>query len=83
MSILPLLKITRKIKYEPKTGKAEGFDFGITEDFLIGSNGKTYPSPMFYKRNAKQLAAAQKVHSRKVKGSNNSERERKESCAHS
>ena len=66
-----------EIKYEPKTGKAEGFDFGITADFLIGSNGKTYPSPMFYKLNAKQLAAAQKVYSRKVKGSNNQERERK------
>ena len=65
-----------EIKYEPKTGKAEGFDFGI-KDFLIGSNGKTYPSPMFYKQNAKRLAAAQKVYSRKVKGSKNQERERK------
>ena len=25
-----------EIKYEPKTGKAEGFDFGI-KDFLTGS----------------------------------------------
>ena len=61
---------------EPKTGKAEGFDFGI-KDFLTGSDGKRYTSPMFYKQNADKLAKAQKVYSRKVKGSRNQERERK------
>ena len=61
---------------EPKTGKAEGFDFGI-KDFLTGSDGKRYTAPMFYKRNAKTLAKAQREHSRKVKGSNNRERARK------
>ena len=65
-----------EIKYEPKTGQAEGFDFGI-RDFLTSSDGNPYTSPMFYKQNAKQLAYAQKVYSRKVKGSNNQERERK------
>ena len=65
-----------EVKYEPKTGKAEGFDFGI-KDFLTGSDGKPYASPMFYKHNAKTLAEAQKVYSRKVKGSNNQERQRK------
>ena len=62
---------------EPKTGKAEGFDMGI-KDFLTTSGGKRYTSPMFYKRNAKQLAKAQKAYSRKVKGSNNRERARKQ-----
>ena len=62
---------------EPKTGKAEGFDMGI-KDFLTGSDGKRYTSPMFYKQNAKQLAKAQREHSRKVKGSNNRERARKQ-----
>ena len=66
-----------EVKYEPKTGKAEGFDFGI-KDFLTGSGGKPYTSPMFYKQNAKQLAEAQREHSRKVKGSNNRERSRKQ-----
>ena len=66
-----------EVKYEPKTGKAEGFDFGI-KDFLTGSAGKPYTSPMFYKHNAKQLAEAQREHSRKVKGSNNKERSRKQ-----
>ena len=65
-----------EVKYEPKTGKAEGFDFGI-KDFLTGSDGKRYTSPMFYEQNAKKLATAQRVYSRKVKGSNNRERERK------
>ena len=66
-----------EVKYEPKTGKAEGFDFGI-KDFLTGSDGKPYTSPMFYKQNAKQWAEAQREHSRKVKGSNNKERSRKQ-----
>ena len=66
-----------EIKYEPKTGKAEGFDFGI-KDFLTGSDGHRYTSPMFYRQNADKLAKAQREHSRKVKGSNNRERSRKQ-----
>ena len=62
---------------EPKTGKAEGFDMGI-KDFLTGSDAKRYISPMFYRQNAKDLAAAQRDLSRKVKGSNNRERARKQ-----
>ena len=64
------------VKPEPKTGKAEGFDMGI-KDFLTGSDGERYGSPMFYTHNADKLAKAQQAHSRKVKGSNNRERERK------
>ena len=65
-----------EVKPEPKTGKAEGFDMGI-KDFLTASDGQRYTSPMFYRQNADKLAKAQKEHSRKVKGSNNRERERK------
>ena len=65
-----------EVRPEPKTGQAEGFDMGI-KDFLTGSDGHRYTSPMFYKQNADKLAKAQKVHSRKVKGSHNRERERK------
>ncbi len=65
-----------EIKYEPKTGKAEGFDFGI-KDFLTGSDGHREASPMFYKQNSDKLKSAQQAHSGKVKGSNNRERERK------
>ena len=69
-----------EVKYEPKTGQAEGFDFGIKEagkNFLTGSDGHRYTSPMFYKQNANDLAKAQSVYSRKLKGSKNQERERK------
>ena len=65
-----------EVKPEPKTGKAEGFDMGI-KDFLTGSDGYRYTSPMFYKQNAAALAAAQRTLSRKVKGSGNWERQRK------
>ena len=61
---------------EPKTGKAEGFDMGI-KDFLTGSDGKRYISPMFYKQNAKKLAKAQRYLSRKVKSSNHREKSKK------
>ena len=64
-----------EVVYEPKTGKAEGFDFGI-KDFLTGSDGKRYESPMFYKQKQK-ISKAQQTYSRKVKGSNNQARERK------
>ena len=74
---ITLTEECREVKPEPKTGQAEGFDFGI-KDFLTGSDGKPYTSPMFYKHNAKQLAEAQREHSRKVKGSNNRERSRKQ-----
>ncbi len=73
---ITLTEACNEVKPEPKTGKAEGFDMGI-KDFLTGSDGERYTSPMFYKQNADKLAKAQKVHSRKVKGSNNRERERK------
>ena len=73
---ITLTEDCREVKPEPKTGQAEGFDFGI-KDFLTGSDGEPYASPMFYKQNADMLAKAQQAHSRKVKGSNNRERERK------
>ena len=62
---------------EGLTFSEKGFDFGI-KDFLTGSNGKRYTSPMFYKQNANQLAEAQKVYARKVKGSKNQDRCRKD-----
>ena len=74
---ITLTEDSSEVRYEPKTGKAEGFDFGI-KDFLTGSDGHRETSPMFYKQNAKKLANAQREHSRKVKGSNNRERSRKQ-----
>ncbi len=73
---LTLTEDYSEVNPEPKTGKAEGFDMGI-KDFLTGSDGERYGSPMFYTQNADKLATAQKAHSRKVKGSHNRARERK------
>ena len=73
---ITLTEECNEVKPEPKTGQAEGFDMGI-KDFLTGSDGERYTSPMFYEQNAKKLAKAQQEHSRKVKGSNNQERQRK------
>ena len=73
---ITLTEECKEVKPEPKTGKAEGFDMGI-KDFLTGSDGERYTSPMFYKQNADTLTKAQRSYSRKVKGSKNQERERK------
>lgn len=73
---ITLTEACTEVKPEPKTGKAEGFDMGI-KDFLTTSDGDRYTSPMFYKHNAEKLSTAQKAYSRKVKGSNNQERDRK------
>ena len=62
-----------EVKIEPKTGQAEGFDFGI-KDFLTTSSDERYTAPMFYKHNAKKLAKAQQAYSCKVKGSKNQKR---------
>ena len=61
----------------PKTGKAAGFDFGIKTLFTC-SDGTLYESPEFYKTSMDDLEVAQRKHSRKVKGSNNRERSRKD-----
>lgn len=73
---ITLTEDCKEVKPEPKTGKAEGFDMGI-KDFLIGSDAHRYISPMFYHQNADKLVKAQKVYARKVIGSNNQKRERK------
>ncbi|MCG9133872.1 transposase, partial [Candidatus Poribacteria bacterium] len=61
----------------PKTGKAAGFDFGIKTMFTC-SDGTQYESPEFYKTSMEDLCVAQRKHSRKVKGSHNRERSRKD-----
>ena len=61
----------------PKTGKAAGYDFGIKTLFTC-SDGTLYESPEFYKTSMGGLSVAQRNHSRKVKGSNNRERSRKD-----
>ncbi|NJL63264.1 MAG: IS200/IS605 family element transposase accessory protein TnpB [Methylacidiphilales bacterium] len=59
-----------------KTGKIAGFDFGL-KTFLTCSNGTQIESPQFFKQSLNAIRKASKSHSRKLKGSANRERARK------
>ncbi|WP_155897937.1 RNA-guided endonuclease InsQ/TnpB family protein [Allocoleopsis franciscana] len=59
----------------PLNGGKIGADLGL-KDFLITSEGKKYPNPRFYKRSLKRLKRLQRSLSRKVKGSNNRNKQR-------
>jgi putative transposase len=67
------------VEYEPdeahEHGGKIGADLGL-KDFLITSDGKKYPNPRFYKRALKRLKRLQRSLSRKVKGSNNRNKQR-------
>ena len=60
----------KNIEVETRTGKSVGFDFGLKK-FLTASDGADIVSPLFFARNSKLIASANKNLSRKVKGSNN------------
>lgn len=53
-----------------RTGKSVGFDFGL-KTFLTASDGKGIEAPLFFKQNRLAIAKANKILSRKVKGSKN------------
>ncbi|ARV62138.1 transposase [Nostocales cyanobacterium HT-58-2] len=59
-----------------KTGKIAGFDFGL-RTFLTCSDGTTIESPQFLKQSLNTIKKASKQHSKKLKGSSNQERARK------
>lgn len=66
-----------KIKFE--TGRIAGFDFGL-KTFLTcfdGTKTETIQSPQFFKQLLNSIKIASKQHSRKLKGSVNRERARK------
>lgn len=56
-----------------RTGKSVGFDFGL-KTFLTASDGKVIEAPLFFKKNAMKIVKANKMLSRKAKGSNNRKR---------
>lgn len=58
------------------TGKIAGFDFGL-KAFLTCSDGSTIESPQFFKQSLNIIKKASKHHSKKLKGSSNRERARK------
>ncbi|NDJ26212.1 transposase [Nostoc sp. B(2019)] len=58
------------------TSKIAGFDFGL-KTFLTCSDGTKIESPQFFKQSLNAIKRANQHHSRKVKGSSNRERARK------
>ncbi len=59
-----------------KTGKVVGIDLGL-KDFVITSDGKKYKNHRYLKQYEKELATAQKHLSRKQRGSNSYEKQRR------
>jgi putative transposase len=59
-----------------KTGQIAGFDFGL-KTFLTCSDGSKIESPQFLKRSLNAIKKASRQHSKKLKGSANRERARK------
>lgn len=58
------------------TGRIAGFDFGL-KTFLTCSDGTRIDSPQFFKQSLNAIRKASKHHSKKLKGSSNRERARK------
>ncbi len=63
-----------KIKFT--TSKIAGFDFGL-KTFLACSDGSKIESPQFFKQSLNVIRIANRHHSKKLKGSSNRERARK------
>ncbi|BAZ08018.1 IS891/IS1136/IS1341 transposase [Calothrix sp. NIES-3974] len=61
---------------EIKTGKIAGFDLGL-KTFLTCSDGTKIESPQFFKQSLNAIKKASRQHSKKLKGSANRERARK------
>ena len=74
LSILMELPKEELIKY-PKTGKQVGIDLGV-KDFVITSDGKVFENKHFFKREELKIKRLQRQLSRKVKGSNNRNKQR-------
>ena len=62
--------------YRPMTSNNAGFDFGL-KTYLTGSDYNDYESPQFFKHGINAVKRANRNHSRKVKGSNNRQRARR------
>ena len=58
-----------------KTGKTAGFDFGL-KTYLTASDGIQIQSPLFFFYNSRKVSKANRMLSRKQKGSNNRQRAR-------
>lgn len=69
------LLVETEVKELPKTESSVGIDMGL-KDFAILSNGTTYKNPKFFRTLEKKLAEAQRILSRRTKGSSNWNKQR-------
>ncbi len=69
------LLVETEVKELSKTGSSVGIDMGL-KDFAILSNGTTYKNPKFFRTLEKKLAEAQRILSRRAKGSSNWSKQR-------
>ncbi|MDA2358757.1 IS200/IS605 family element RNA-guided endonuclease TnpB [Bacillus cereus] len=69
------LLVETEVKELSKTGSSVGIDMGL-KDFAILSNGTTYKNPRFFRTLEKKLAEAQRILSRRMKGSSNWNKQR-------
>lgn len=67
--------VERNIKELKKNNKQIGIDLGL-KDFIIDSNGNKIDNPKYYRKQEKELKYNQKQLSKKVKGSNNRNKQR-------
>ncbi len=74
LSILIEMKDTELKRFE-QTNKQVGIDLGI-KDFVITSDGEAFENKHFFKKKEKQLKRLQRQLSRKVKDSNNKNKQR-------
>ena len=74
LSILVEMEDTELKKFE-HTDKQVGIDLGV-KDFVITSDGEVFENKHFLKKEEKKLKRLQRQLSRKVKGSNNREKQR-------
>jgi putative transposase len=76
MFMVVVVSIESEPEIKSTTGKIAGFDFGLTT-FLTCSDGTTIDCPQFLKQSLNAIKKASRNHSKKLKGSNNRERARK------
>ena len=74
LSILIEIPECEYVKFK-RTNKQVGIDLGI-KDFIITSDGDVFGNKHFFKKEEKKIARLQKQLSRKVKGSNNRNKQR-------
>ncbi|WP_347862029.1 IS200/IS605 family element RNA-guided endonuclease TnpB [Salimicrobium sp. PL1-032A] len=67
--------VETEVERLPKTKSSIGIDLGL-KDFAILSNGQTYANPRYLRKSEDKLAKAQRILSRRVKGSSNWHKQR-------